>query len=440
MILLNLGTPLKLFDAASSATGVSTTYALPAKIAQLTWVTSFVSSPASITVTIETSLDNTIWTTADTSTAVAGEERTIQVTEAFVRANITAISGGSGITVNVIAKTGAAKAGSGGAGGGDASAANQTSGNQISQIKSGAKGTSASALITSTASGANHQPVDVAIYDASGNQITSFGGGTQYADVTAAATPTGTVAFVFDGTNVRAARGTTGGITKVDLSGTAANGTAINVTAAQATGTNLHAVVDSGSITATQATASNLNAQVVGDVASGSSDSGNPVKISSVAKTSLPTAASASQRVNALGDVYGRLMTRTGMEAFASNWGHKQHKPAANTQATITLAAGGAGVRNVCTGLTVMLAAGTTAPSAASVTVALIDGSTGGTTYLWGPHTVSLPAVAGAETGIVVGHCWKPGTANTAMTLEFSAAGGANTFETVCFDYTTVAE
>lgn len=50
----------------------------------------------------------------------------------------------------------------------------------------------------------NSNPIDVAIVDGSGNQITSFGGGTQYADGTASATPTGTVALGFDGSNVQA--------------------------------------------------------------------------------------------------------------------------------------------------------------------------------------------------------------------------------------------
>lgn len=54
----------------------------------------------------------------------------------------------------------------------------------------------------------------------------------------------------------------------------------------QATGTNLHAVLDTTSTTAaTQATASNLNAQVVGNVASGATDSGNPAKVGGVFNT-----------------------------------------------------------------------------------------------------------------------------------------------------------
>lgn len=46
--------------------------------------------------------------------------------------------------------------------------------------------------------------VGVAIVDGSGNQITSFGGGTQYANGAAQATPTGTVALGWDTANVRA--------------------------------------------------------------------------------------------------------------------------------------------------------------------------------------------------------------------------------------------
>ena len=112
--------------------------------------------------------------------------------------------------------------------------------------------------------------------------------------------------------------------------------------------------------------------------------------------------------------------------------------PAVNTTATVTKASAGAGVRNICTGLTVTLAAGTTAPSAAQITVALIDGAAGGTTYLWRTQ-ISLPATAGAVSAFVKSGCLIYGTAATAMTLEFSAAGGANTFESVTMDGTTGA-
>lgn len=113
------------------------------------------------------------------------------------------------------------------------------------------------------------------------------------------------------------------------------------------------------------------------------------------------------------------------------------HSPAVNTKATITKAAAGANKRHVATSLTVSLTAGGTAPTANTVTVALIDGASGGSTYLWGPHTIGIPAVAGAMNGFVVS-LWAVGTANTAMTLEFSAAAGANTYESVSLEGTTV--
>lgn len=113
------------------------------------------------------------------------------------------------------------------------------------------------------------------------------------------------------------------------------------------------------------------------------------------------------------------------------------HNPGANTKATITRASAGGSTKNVCTGFTVSLSAGTTAPAAVQITVALIDGASGGGTYLWGPTVISLPAVAGAISAFTVNRKWFVGTAATGMTLEFSAAGGANTTETVTMDGTT---
>jgi hypothetical protein len=77
-----------------------------------------------------------------------------------------------------------------------------TGGSAKSVVRGGAKGSTSAADVTSTASGANHQPLDVAIYDGSGNHITSFGGGTQYADGATQATPTGTVALGKNGSDV----------------------------------------------------------------------------------------------------------------------------------------------------------------------------------------------------------------------------------------------
>lgn len=135
------------------------------------------------------------------------------------------------------------------------------------------------------------------------------------------------------------------------------------------------------------------------------------------------------------GQKYQRV--RTFHQDVTANIWSAHHVPAANNQATITKAAAGAGTKNVCTWLTVKLVAGASAPTAINVSVSLIDGASGGTTYLW-RATISLPATAGADNGIALSNLWMPGTANTAMTLEFSAAGGANTVESVSMGGTTV--
>ncbi len=115
------------------------------------------------------------------------------------------------------------------------------------------------------------------------------------------------------------------------------------------------------------------------------------------------------------------------------------HAPAANTTATITRPAAGAGHCNVATALTVMYVAGASAPTAKTLSVAIIDGDTGGTSYLWGPAALSIPAVAGAVNGIALAGLWIKGSPNTKMTLEFSAAGGANTVESVSLSGTVDA-
>jgi hypothetical protein len=73
--------------------------------------------------------------------------------------------------------------------------------------------------VTSRTTG-SARPFDVAIVDGSGNQVTTFGGGTQYADGAAQATPTGTVAMGTDGTNVYAIATDNGGNIGVNVQNT----------------------------------------------------------------------------------------------------------------------------------------------------------------------------------------------------------------------------
>lgn len=114
------------------------------------------------------------------------------------------------------------------------------------------------------------------------------------------------------------------------------------------------------------------------------------------------------------------------------------HTPAVNTAATISKAAGAAGLKHVCNAISATFVAGTSAPTAVVVSVALRDGATGAGTILWQAN-MALPATAGATANpILLTDLCIQGTAATAMTLEFSAAGGANTFENVSLvGYTT---
>lgn len=125
-------------------------------------------------------------------------------------------------------------------------------------------------------------------------------------------------------------------------------------------------------------------------------------------------------------DATGRLWTReAGMGGWTAN-----HAPAAATQATIARAAAGAGLKNVCTSIAVSLASAA-APTVGVVTFVLRDGATGVGTIVWQTR-LSLPAVAGEARAVTL-PVWIEGTANTAMTLETTAAPPANVQATISF-------
>lgn len=104
------------------------------------------------------------------------------------------------------------------------------------------------------------------------------------------------------------------------------------------------------------------------------------------------------------------------------------HTPATNTQATASRAAGGGTVRHVATSVTACFATDT-AVGAGPFNANLRDGATGAGTVLrtW---IFNFPV---AEQGgcVDLSGLNMTGSANTAMTLEFTAAGGANTVESV---------
>lgn len=102
------------------------------------------------------------------------------------------------------------------------------------------------------------------------------------------------------------------------------------------------------------------------------------------------------------------------------------HDPAAAAQATVTKAAAGLGMRHICTSIHATLNAG--AAATGIIKVYLRDGAAGVGPILW---SAAVQAPAAGHVQVSLSDLSILGSANTAMTLEFSAAGGAGSQENV---------
>lgn len=112
------------------------------------------------------------------------------------------------------------------------------------------------------------------------------------------------------------------------------------------------------------------------------------------------------------------------------------HNPAAATQATISAPAGAAGVCNVCHALSWNFTSGGTAETT-DIAVNLRDGATGAGTILMSWSIFDMQTNSHMEVSLSGLNI--KGTAATAMTLEFSAAGDATTVQSVNLVYSTTA-
>jgi hypothetical protein len=74
-------------------------------ISYITWTVAWSVAPASDTILLQGSLDNSTWFTVDTSTNVNGELRSIGTSAKFVRAFVSAQSGVANVTVTLVAKS-----------------------------------------------------------------------------------------------------------------------------------------------------------------------------------------------------------------------------------------------------------------------------------------------------------------------------------------------
>jgi hypothetical protein len=106
-----------------------------------------------------------------------------------------------------------------------------------------------------------------------------------------------------------------------------------------------------------------------------------------------------------------------------------QAAPASNTIASGTKVAGGAGVRHVLRSVSASAGA-VGAPAATVLTVVVRDGAAGVGPILW-QRNVGVEAVAGKVNGFDLAGLNLVGSANTALTVEFTGAGGAGVFESL---------
>lgn len=118
-------------------------------------------------------------------------------------------------------------------------------------------------------------------------------------------------------------------------------------------------------------------------------------------------------------------MPSTNIAGVIPNRFNSTHTPATATQATTSQSAV-AGVRHVARAVYASLACGATAQT--PIQVHLRDGASGAGTILW---SATVAAPANGSVNVAAEDLNIPGTANTAMTLEFSAAGAVATQETV---------
>ena len=175
--------------------------------------------------------------------------------------------------------------------------------------------------LTGLSLGATTRAATVAVVDASGNQITSFGGGgTQYADGTTQATPTGTVALGKNPSNVlhSLALDASGNL-NVNLSANSFGSVTVTgtVTAnqgtANATPWNDNISQVGGSAVSTAASGVQKvgivgNAGAAFDAATNATPPTNAVQVGVVAATALPSAFTATDLAPIMSDKFGRLI------------------------------------------------------------------------------------------------------------------------------------
>ena len=253
---------------------------------------------------------------------------------------------------------------------GAALATNQTDGSQKTKIVDG----------SGNVIGATSNALDV-------NIKSGGSGGTQYTNNAVQATPTGTVALGYDGTNVRGLLTDGTGKLQTNITNTslAVTGTFYQTTQPVSLATNTP-TLQSGSTTAvTQATASNLNATVVPGNATGSAVPSFATPHGFQARTNEQTATASGNNIIGVTDKVGKqiILPYANPENFASAVG------SATATGNITLATSfttTAGLKNYITGFSLSNTGATTS------LITILNGAAG--SALW--YTIA-PAGGGSN-------------------------------------------
>lgn len=132
------------------------------------------------------------------------------------------------------------------------------------------------------------------------------------------------------------------------------------------------------------------------------------------------------QRGGSAANLSATTQSQTLMVTEPGDWSIT-HTPAAATKATITKAAGAAGVRHICTSISATLI-GLTGDVQANIVVNVRDGATGAGSALWSTILTVIPA---GQTGVALTGLHIIGSAATAMTIEFATAGAGTTQQAV---------
>lgn len=104
MVLLNLNQAYPLLDSVPGSTIISDPVAMPTRCTTFSWQTIYGDAPSAVSMAILGSLDGVVFSSIDTSTAIAGQVKTVNANVTHVKAQIVSIADAADVTVLIVPK------------------------------------------------------------------------------------------------------------------------------------------------------------------------------------------------------------------------------------------------------------------------------------------------------------------------------------------------